>query len=91
MDLLDAVRRTAKRYGMDLRGPLVLVSGGPDSVALLRAIISLGGEPAVLHVDHGLRAAEESRGDADFVRELCARLNLACEVRRLRFDGTSNL
>jgi tRNA(Ile)-lysidine synthase len=91
MDLLDAVRRTAKRYGMDLRGPLVLVSGGPDSVALLRAILSLGGEPAVLHVDHGLRAAEESRGDADFVRELCARLNLACEVRRLRFDGTSNL
>jgi tRNA(Ile)-lysidine synthase len=88
--LLDAVRRTVERYGMDLRGSLALVSGGPDSVALLRAIVSLGGEPAVLHVDHGLRG-EQSREDADFVRGLCARLKVACEVRRLRLDGASNL
>jgi tRNA(Ile)-lysidine synthase len=88
--LPDAVRRTARRYGMDLRRPLVLVSGGPDSVALLRAVVSLGGEPAVLHVDHGLRG-EQSREDADFVRGLCARLGVACEVRRLWFDDTSNL
>ena len=38
---------------MDLRSPLALVSGGPDSVALLRVVIALGGEPVVLHVDHG--------------------------------------
>ncbi|MFL6058548.1 MAG: tRNA lysidine(34) synthetase TilS [Rubrobacteraceae bacterium] len=88
--LTDAVRRTARRFGMDLRRPLVLVSGGPDSVALLRAVVSLGGEPAVLHVDHGLRG-EQSREDADFVRGLCAWLGVACEVRRLWFDGTSNL
>ena len=88
--LLDAVRRTAERYRMDLRRPLALVSGGPDSVALLRTIVALGGEPAVLHVDHGLRG-EESREDADFVRRLCARLNVACEVRRLELDDTSNL
>jgi tRNA(Ile)-lysidine synthase len=75
---------------MDLRRPLVLVSGGPDSVALLRAIVSLGGEPVVLHVDHGLRGGE-SREDADFVRGLCARLDVACEVRSLRLDGVSNL
>src|SRR5215207_8098997 len=88
--LLDAVRRTVERYGMNVRHPLVLVSGGPDSVALLRAVASLGGEPAVLHVDHGLRG-EQSREDADFVRGLCARMNVACEVRRLRLDGDSNL
>jgi tRNA(Ile)-lysidine synthase len=88
--LLDVVRRTAERYRMDLRRPLALVSGGPDSVALLRTIVALGGEPAVLHVDHGLRG-EESREDADFVRRLCARLNVACEVRRLQLDDTSNL
>jgi tRNA(Ile)-lysidine synthase len=88
--LLDAVRRTVERYGMNLRHPLVLVSGGPDSVALLRAVVSLGGEPAVLHVDHGLRG-EQSREDADFVCELCARMDVACEVRRLRLDGSSNL
>ena len=77
----DAVRRTAKRYGMDLGRPLALVSGGPDSVALLRALLELGGEPAVLHVDHGLRGAE-SRQDAEFVRGLCERLGVRCEVRR---------
>src|SRR5829696_1042250 len=86
----DKVHRTAQRYGMDLRNPLALVSGGPDSVALLRVVIALGGEPVVLHVDHGLRG-EESRGDADFVRKLCARLGVACEVRGLALGATSNL
>jgi tRNA(Ile)-lysidine synthase len=75
---------------MDLRSPLALVSGGPDSVALLRVVVALGGEPVVLHVDHGLRG-EESREDAEFVRELCRRLNVRYEVRRIRLDGGSNL
>src|SRR5215218_10916470 len=88
--LLDAVRRTVERYGMNVRRPLVLVSGGSDSVALLRAVVSLGGEPAVLHVDHGLRG-EQSHEDADFVRGLCARMDVACEVRRIWLEGGSNL
>src|SRR5919107_258906 len=88
--LLDAVRSTVERYGMDLLNPLVLVSGGPDSVALLRAVVALGGDPVVLHVDHGLRG-EQSREDADFVRGLCASIDVACEVRRLRLEGGSNL
>ena len=88
--LLDAVRRTVERYGMNLHRPLALVSGGPDSVTLLRAVVSLGGEPTVLHVDHGLRG-EQSREDANFVRGLCARMGVACVVRRLRLDGSSNL
>jgi tRNA(Ile)-lysidine synthase len=75
---------------MDLRNPLALVSGGPDSVALLRAVVSLGGEPVVLHVDHGLRG-DESREDARFVRELCSRLNVRCDVRRLGLEDSSNL
>src|ERR687889_999331 len=86
----DKVHQTAQRYGMDLRSPLALVSGGPDSVALLRVVVELGGEPVVLHVDHGLRG-EESREDAEFVRELCRKLNVRCEVRRLGLDGGSNL
>src|SRR5918995_7488982 len=86
----DKVHRTAKRYGMDLRNPLALVSGGPDSVALLRGIVALGGEPVVLHVDHGLRG-EESREDEVFVRELCHRLNVRCEVHRIRLEDCSNL
>src|SRR5215216_4134153 len=90
MGFPEKVHRTAKSYGMDLRRPLALVSGGPDSVALLRVILALGGEPVVLHVDHGLRG-EESRGDAEFVRDLCVRLGVHCEVRRLGLDGSSNL
>src|ERR671910_1139710 len=88
--LPDKVRRTAKRFGMDLRRPLALVSGGPDSVALLRVVVALGGEPVVLHVDHGLRG-EESREDAEFVRELCRSLNVRCELRRIGIEGVSNL
>jgi tRNA(Ile)-lysidine synthase len=75
---------------MDLRRPLALVSGGPDSVALLRVVVSLGGEPVVLHVDHGLRG-EESREDAEFVSELCRTLNVRHEVRRIRLEDGSNL
>ncbi|HEY6690939.1 MAG TPA: tRNA lysidine(34) synthetase TilS [Rubrobacter sp.] len=86
----EAVHLTAERYGMDLRRPLALVSGGPDSVAMVHVIVALGGEPAVLHVDHGLRG-EESREDAEFVRELCRRLNVRHEVRRIRLDDGSNL
>src|SRR3712207_6333142 len=75
---------------MDLARPLTLVSGGPDSVALLRALVELGGEPAVLHVDHGLRG-EESREDAAFVRALCERLGVRCEVRRLSLEDGPNV
>ena len=90
LDFVEGVRRTADRHGMDLSRPLALVSGGPDSVALLRAILDLGGNPAVLHVDHGLRG-EESRADADFVRSLCEELGVRCEVKRLDLGDSPNL
>jgi tRNA(Ile)-lysidine synthase len=89
MDLVAKVSRTAARYEMDLSRPLVLVSGGPDSVALLRALLGFGVEPVVLHLDHGLRG-EESAGDAAFVRKLCGRLGVECEVRRLQFRSKTN-
>lgn len=74
---------------MDLSRPLAMVSGGPDSVAMLRALVELEARPVVLHVDHGLRG-EESLRDARFVRDLCEELGLICEVRRLE-PGDSNL
>ena len=81
-----AVRRTARRFGMDLSRPLVMVSGGPDSVALLRALVELGSRPVVLHVDHRLRG-EESREDARFVQTLCERLVVPCVVRSIEVGG----
>ena len=65
---------------------MVMVSGGPDSVALLRVLVELGGQTMVLHVDHGLRG-EESQEDAEFVRKLCSQLEVPCEVRRLKVEG----
>ena len=84
---LDSVRRTAERYGMDLARPLAMVSGGPDSVAMLRALAKVG-DPVVLHVDHGLRG-DESREDAEFVRALCERLRVLCEVKEIQVDGSN--
>ena len=88
--LPDIVERTAAFYGMDLTQSLALVSGGPDSVALLRVLVELGHWPVVLHVDHGLRGAE-SRADAEFVEELCGTLGLDYEVRLLDFQSASNV
>ena len=73
---------------MDLTRPLAMVSGGPDSVAMLRVLMELGAEPVVLHLDHGLRG-EESREDAKFVEELCENLGVPYEARRIELSGTN--
>lgn len=58
------------------RGLLVAASGGPDSMALLAALASLGVRPLVAgHVNHCLRGAE-SDGDAAFVQQISARLGI---------------
>lgn len=87
-DFIGSVRGTASFFGMDLSRPLALVSGGPDSVALLRAILDIGGMPDVLHINHGLRA-EESDSDERFVRALCEEFGLRCEIRRVRLSGSN--
>ncbi len=80
---IEGVKSAIQRYGMDISRPLALVSGGPDSVALLRAMLELGAEPVVLHVNYGLRG-EESDTDAKFVQDLCAKFKLDCELRRVQ-------
>jgi tRNA(Ile)-lysidine synthase len=59
---------------------LIGVSGGRDSVALLHVLATHGHRLIVCHLDHALR--RESRADAEFVRELAARLDCECVVRR---------
>ena len=58
------------------------VSGGADSVGLLSLV---RGRPdlrlVAVHLDHETRGAQ-STGDADFVRELCARWAVPCVVAR---------
>jgi len=64
---------------------LAAVSGGPDSVALLRILLELApsrfARLAVAHMNHGLRGAD-SDADADFVRGLAAAHGLPCHVAR---------
>lgn len=61
------------------------VSGGCDSVALLRALAAIrsGGEGRLLaaHLNHQLRT--EADEDERFVVELCRRLGIECEVGRI--------
>ncbi len=66
---------------------IAMVSGGADSVALLRLLAAgdLGevGSLSILHVNHMLRGADADT-DATFVTDLCAHLGVACSV--VRFD-----
>ena len=62
---------------------LVAVSGGPDSLALLRGLRALkiagDGRLVAAHVNHQLRGSESDE-DERFVREQCESLGLPCEV-----------
>ena len=62
---------------------LVAVSGGADSVALLRGLLRVqasgAGGITAAHLHHGLRGAEAD-ADQQFVVDLCQRLGIACRV-----------
>lgn len=81
----------ALRAALETRPPLLqkgsvllaCVSGGGDSVALLRGLAILretsGFSLFVVHVDHGLRG-EASHGDSLFVKDLCKELNIPLQI-----------
>src|SRR5438132_3686057 len=85
--LLDRIAHTIHRHHMlPTAGRVaVAVSGGADSVCLLHVMLELAPRfdlrLSVLHLDHGLRG-EESRRDAEFVREMAAGLGLPVTVRQ---------
>ena len=68
----------------------VALSGGADSVALLLTLHtantisrdSLGVGLSAAHVDHGIRPAEESTADQQFVCDLCSRLDIPLHIHR---------
>ena len=62
------------------------MSGGPDSVALLDALVKSGWSPQIVHLNHQLRGAE-SDGDAEFVRELAGRYDLPCTIESCKVAG----
>jgi tRNA(Ile)-lysidine synthase len=68
---------------------LAAVSGGGDSVALLCGLAAIRppgeGRLIAAHVNHKLRGAD-SEADEAFVRQLCRRLGLACQVAAAAID-----
>ena len=67
----------------DDAGVLVALSGGADSVALLRILLGLGYRCHAVHCNFHLRG-EESDRDERFVTALCHTLGVECEV--VHFD-----
>jgi len=64
---------------------LVAVSGGADSMAMLAALLAVCPKERLtcMHVEHGIRPAHESRGDADFVRAFCEERSIEFRVEHV--------
>lgn len=82
--MLETVKQTIEDYHMLNPGEPVLaaLSGGADSVALLRALLALGYPVRAFHLNHCLRGAESDRDEA-FCRALCERLGVPLTVERI--------
>lgn len=108
MGVCDRIRTAMDRLRPGWTGELgvVAVSGGADSVALLRGLVECGAKVVVGHVNHLLRG-DESDGDERFVVELANTLgvpvrtmrvnvaelggNVESTARRVRYDWLANV
>ena len=91
-NLIERVLKTIRSYDMLKSGDTVVaaVSGGPDSLFLLHALVSLKRKfgikkIAVCNLDHGLRG-EESRRDSKFVKRAAAGLGLEFIHKRINLS-----
>lgn len=73
----------------DNAGVLVGLSGGADSVALLRILVRLGYRCHAVHCNFHLRG-EESDRDERFAVELCHSLNMPCKIVHFDTKGYAN-
>lgn len=86
--LVSQVGRTITRHGL-LRADarvIVALSGGADSVALLRVMLQLGYDCLAAHCNFHLRGAESNR-DMKFVQQLCAELDVDLAVTDFDVDA----
>lgn len=84
--MICKVKKAVEKYGMitkDTKTVAVGLSGGADSVCLLHILSSLKGEYGIIlkaiHINHNIRNSEALR-DENFVRDLCRKLDVECEV-----------
>lgn len=72
----NAVLRLCKSHGINSSDKILCaVSGGMDSVAMLRVLVELGYNCGIAHCNFKLRG-KESNGDEEFVRKLAEQFNL---------------
>ena len=83
--MLQKIKAYIKKHHMiESKDQIVVgVSGGADSVCLLKILASLQEELdfglRVVHVEHGIRG-EESVSDANFTMHLCEEMGISCEM-----------
>ena len=89
----ERVLRTIRKFNMISFGDciVVAVSGGPDSMSLLRALIKLREKfnikLVVAHVNHMIRAVADS--ETEFVKGFCEDNGVDCFVKRIDVVGLS--
>jgi tRNA(Ile)-lysidine synthase len=92
-DLTRTVLNTIRQHEMFEPGDsvVVAVSGGPDSVCMLRVLDELSGalslQLVVAHVDHVTRNGESHR-DAAFVERLADSMGLECHIETIDVAGS---
>ncbi len=92
MNILPAVRNTISYYDLIKKGNSILVacSGGADSIALLHILLEIKDDVGIddiqaAHLDHCIR--ENSRKDADFVKNTCRNIGIPCIVHSVDVPG----
>mgnify|MGYP005964818549 FL=1 len=90
--LEEKILNTITKYKMIESGDSIVigVSGGPDSMCLLQALIQikeknkLNYKIYVAHINHGLR--KEADGETKYVQDFCAKNNIECFVKKENVD-----
>jgi len=85
-EFLNSILTAEESQAIKRERILVALSGGADSVALLRALLAAGYNCHAAHCNFHLRG-EESLRDEHFVRDLCQRLDVPLSVKD--FDVTA--
>lgn len=88
MKLIETVKETIKKYAMISQGEhlLIALSGGPDSVCLLKVLSMLKDELEIslsaIYIDHRLRP-DETPLEIDFCKKICDSLSIQLSIKSI--------